>query len=122
MSCCIARALAAVHALIISLSVMAYGQVGDLPAAVFLLDQKKIDEYRPLALAGDREKALAIYQHYSMFEDNEIDAEFWLRVLAEQNDCYATKEYVRRIKATPRLNTDDRIRYWKVREEAACTK
>lgn len=77
------------------------GGDADFPAAVFLLDKRKIDEYRPLALAGDREKALAIYSHYSMFEDNDIDAEFWLRVIAEHDDCYAIKEYVRRARATP---------------------
>lgn len=103
-----------------SMSVADTGTQSHLGAAAYLLKKEKIDEYRPLALSGDVEKAMSIYYHYSMFEDNQIDAEFWLRVAAERNYCYALKEYVRLAQATPRLNTETRITYWKDREAEAC--
>lgn len=91
-----------------------------LGAATYLLQKEQIDEYRPLALSGDVEKAMKIYYHYSMFEDNQVDAEFWLRVAAERNNCYALKEYVRLAQATPLLNTEVRMKYWKKRQAEAC--
>lgn len=55
-----------------------------------------------------------------MFMDDEIDAEFWLRVAAEHNDCHALKEYVRRMAHTPRLNSEARLKSWKEREAKVC--
>jgi hypothetical protein len=91
-----------------------------LPASEYLLTKKEIDGLRPLALSGDVEKALAISNHYFLFMDDEIDAEFWLRVAAEHNDCHALKEYVWRIAHTPRLNSEARLTSWKEREAKAC--
>ncbi len=65
---------------------------------------------------------MSIHYHYALFEDNQVDAEFWLRVAAELNGCYASREYVRLVKATLRLNTEGRIRYWKERETVGCRK
>jgi len=41
---------------------------------VYVLQKDKIDEWRPLALSGDVGKAMSIYYHYAMFEDNQVDA------------------------------------------------
>lgn len=89
-------------------------------SADFFLTKEQLEEYRPLALSGDIDKAVAISAYYSMFENSEIDAEFWLRVAAERDNCHALREYVRRILHTPRLNTGERKKYWKDRESRSC--
>lgn len=91
-----------------------------LPANQFFLTKEKINEFRLPALSGDVEKALAISNHYAMSLDDEIDAEFWLRVAAERDDCHALREYVRRMTHTPRLNSEARLEIWKERESKAC--
>ena len=59
----------------------------------FKLNENEIKSLSDMALKGSKEAATKLYDHYEMYKNDFLEANFWLRIAAENGDTTAQYNY-----------------------------
>ena len=58
-----------------------------------VIPAEDLPDVRKKAAQGNTERALLLWRYYGMVENDISESAFWLRVAAEQGNCFGMREY-----------------------------